>query len=319
MTRSAYSLLNTHYTLLTTHYSLLTTHYSLLTTHYSLLTTHYSLLTTQCSTRNSLLTTHYLLRTTDYSIPTTHYSLLITHYSLLTTHYSLLTTHYSLLTTHYSLLTTHYSLLTTHLLTTHYTVGFLDKVCLLTPGLLGYFEKSDAGKLMAGRIQRGEFAGPMLRLLWQSLHRFVDENGRRFDFAQDMPDILEEARTTRWAELTAEATNKPLLLNFEAGGDDGCQEELRLFLEVCSRRLATRPTGSSGEIFTNTSSITTEELWSKMEKKPLKAKEQFKKVSAPSLPFAPPSPYQSHPTPLHPAFQASDAIGSALEGWVCVG
>ena len=79
---------------------------------------------------------------------------------------------------------------------------------------------------MAGRIQRGEFAGPMLRLLWQSLHRFVDENGRRFDFAQDMPDILQEARTTRWAELTAEATNKPLLLNFEAGGDDGCQEEL---------------------------------------------------------------------------------------------
>ena len=84
---------------------------------------------------------------------------------------------------------------------------------------------------MAGRIERGDFAGPMLRILWQSLHAFVDENGRRFDFAQDMPEILEFARTTRWAELTAEATNRPLLLDFEAGGDGGCQEELRLFLE----------------------------------------------------------------------------------------
>ena len=92
---------------------------------------------------------------------------------------------------------------------------------------------------MAGRIQRGEFARPMLRLLWQSLHRFVDENGRRFDFAQDMPDILQEARTTRWAELTAEATNRPLLLDFEAGGDGGCQEELRLFLEDLLEKTAT--------------------------------------------------------------------------------
>ena len=43
-------------------------------------------------------------------------------------------------------------------------------------------------------------------------------------------------------------------------------------------------------------------------------KDTVQKCEWPSLPFTLPSPYQSHPTPLHPAFQASDAIGSALEG-----
>ena len=105
LTRSAYSLLNTHYTLLTTHYSLLTTHYSL--THYSLLTTHYALLIAA----SHVLTTHYSLLTAHYCTHSLR-SLLTTHYSLLTTHYSLLTT--QLLTTHYSLLTTHYSSYSLH-------------------------------------------------------------------------------------------------------------------------------------------------------------------------------------------------------------
>ena len=43
-------------------------------------------------------------------------------------------------------------------------------------------------------------------------------------------------------------------------------------------------------------------------------KDTVQKCEWPSLPFTLPSPYQSHPTPHHPAFQASDAIGSALEG-----
>ena len=150
---------------------------------------------------------------------------------------------------------------------------------------------------MAGRIQRGEFAGPMLRLLWQSLHRFVDENGRRFDFAQDMPDILQEARTTRWAELTAEATNKPLMLNFEAGGDDGCQEELvGCVWQLCSRRLATRSLGQA-EKSTNTSSNTTRSFGSRWRRTPLKKRHSLKRCVLPSLPFA---PTLTLPIPIHP-------------------
>ena len=43
-------------------------------------------------------------------------------------------------------------------------------------------------------------------------------------------------------------------------------------------------------------------------------KDTVQKGEWPSLPFALPSPYQSHPTPLHPAFRQVTAIGSALEG-----
>ena len=156
---------------------------------------------------------------------------------------------------------------------------------------------------MAGRIERGEFAGPMLRLLWQSLHRFVDENGRRFDFAQDMPDILEEARTTRWAELTAEATNKPLLLNFEADGDDGCQEELRLLLECLLEKTGDETDWVKRKEIYEHIFKHEEELWFKMEKTPLKNNVQYKKVRAAKLLFAQPSPYQSLYTPLHLTFR----------------
>ena len=109
--------------------------------------------------------------------------------------------------------------------------GVLEKVCILFSEHLGNFGASEAGAEIAHNIQEGRYAGPMLRILWQTLRAFVDRTGRAFDYAKDMPDVLKEARTTRWAELTAEATNRPLLLNFEAGGDDGCQEELRLLLE----------------------------------------------------------------------------------------
>ena len=152
---------------------------------------------------------------------------------------------------------------------------------------------------MAGRIERGDFAGPMLRILWQSLHAFVDENGRRFDFAQDMPDILEEARTTRWAELTAEATNKPLMLDFEAGGDDGCQEQLNLVLECLLEKTGDETDWVKRKEIYEHIFKHEEELWFKMEKTPLKQHAALKKVRAAKFPFVPPLPLPilSHPTP----------------------
>ena len=150
---------------------------------------------------------------------------------------------------------------------------------------------------MADRIERGEFAGPMLRILWQSLHAFVDENGRRFDFAQDMPDILEEARTTRWAELTAEATNKPLMLNFEAGGDDGCQEEL---VDALSTLLEKTDDESNWvtrkEIYHRIYSYDSG-LWSKMEHIEFQDSTDFKKVRAPSCLLL--HPHTTNPNPPH--------------------
>ena len=150
---------------------------------------------------------------------------------------------------------------------------------------------------MAGRIQRGEFAGPMLRLLWQSLHRFVDENGRRFDFAQDMPDILQEARTTQWAELTAEATNKPLMLNLEAGGDDGCQKELVDALSTLLEKTGDETDWvTRKEIYHRIYSYDSG-LWSKMEHIEFQDSTDFKKVRAPSCLSL--HPHTTNPNPPH--------------------
>ena len=150
---------------------------------------------------------------------------------------------------------------------------------------------------MAGRIERGDFAGPMLRILWQSLHAFVDENGRRFDFAQDMPEILEFARTTRWAELTAEATNRPLLLDFEAGGDGGCQEELRLFLECLLEKTGDETDWVKRKEIYEHIFKHEEELWFKMEKKPLKETPSIKRCVLPNCCL--PCPHHTNPVPHH--------------------
>ena len=127
-----------------------------------------------------------------------------------------------------------------------------------------------------------------------------------------MPEILEFARTTRWAELTAEATNKPLMLNFEAGGDDGCQEELVDALSTLLEKTGDETDWvTRKEIYHRIYSYDSG-LWSKMEHIEFQDSTDFKKVRAAKLPFAPPSHYQSQSTPLHPAFQAHAAIESAL-------
>ena len=172
---------------------------------------------------------------------------------------------------------------------------------------------------MAGRIERGDFAGPMLRILWQSLHAFVDENGRRFDFAQDMPEILEFARTTRWAELTAEATNRPLLLDFEAGGDGGCQEELRLFLEDLLEKTGNQINWVKRRDIYQYIFDQDRKLWSKMEKKPLKEKTPFKNVSGQACLSLYPHP--TNPTPPHPLplFRQVTRSAARLRVWVLRG
>jgi hypothetical protein len=74
--------------------------------------------------------------------------------------------------------------------------GALPKVVVFTPSMLGQFKGggSSEGAAWAERAMKGEFRGPVLRLLYETLRGFVEDKGRAFDFVEDMPAELESAR-----------------------------------------------------------------------------------------------------------------------------
>ena len=163
----------------------------------------------------------------------------------------------------------------------------------------GIFNK-DGG--LKGRIIRGDYAAPMIRILYEHL----DPN---FNAEDDFPKVLRELRE-QWPTAVPGSVKT---FSLEPEVQVQLVDALSTLLEKTDDELQWV---LRREIYEQISKHD-QELWLKMERIPWKKGTLFEKVRAAKLSLHtnphPANPTAPHLTPLHPAFQAHAAIKSALE------